>query len=181
MNLTVRNVDDNFYRLAEVEALYTEAFPENERAPFSMLVKKAKRDYVDFLAYYDGDLLAGMVYLVHGGELSYIFYIAVSSALRGRGYGSAILQALKTQYPGQSIFLAMEELDPAAPNYGQRLKRRGFYLANGFSLLGHKVQEGPVIFDLAGTDDRVTGTGYLAIMRRYVGLRRLFLKIRYIE
>lgn len=181
MNLTVRNVDGRFPDLAAVEALYLEAFPENERAPFSILVKKAKRAEVDFLAYYDGDTLVGMLYLLHGGELTYIFYIAVPRSLRGRGYGSAILQSLKRQYPGQSIFLAMEELEPEAPNYAQRLKRRSFYNANGFAVLGHKVQEGPVIFDLAGTDDRVTGAGYLTMMRRYIGLRRLFLKIRFIE
>lgn len=177
MELTVRPISAETPELQSVRELYEEAFPENERAPFKILLRKSKRRNVDFLAYFDGSLLVGMTYAVRMGDLCYLFYLAVPEALRNGGYGSEILQKLKLLCPGHRIFLAMEEFREDAPNYDMRIRRLGFYERNGFHLIGQKVQEGPEIFELAGTD-RVGGDEYKRLMHRYLGIMRLIVTIK---
>ena len=171
----------DFPRLDEIKELYESAFPENERAPFSVLVKKSRRENVDFKAYFDGETLVGMTYSVHQGNLTYLFYLAVPEALRGRGYGSEILQILKTMYPDHRIFLSMEEFRPDAPNYDIRLRRRAFYERNGYPLIGMRVQEGPEIFELAGTSADIRPEEYRKLMYRYLGIMRLIVKIKVLD
>lgn len=181
MSLEIISVDAKLPELRELENIYNAAFPLNERAPFRILLKKSRRGNVDFLAYYHDGKLCGMTYQLCMDGFVYLFYLAVSADMRGRGFGSEILQTLKLRYPGQSIFLSMEQLDPSAGNYDQRLKRRDFYAANGFDLLGRKVREGPVVFELAGTDSRITAAQYKKMMNSYMGILRYIVKTEFIE
>lgn len=164
----------NFFKLRN---LYQSAFPENERAPFLMLWAKSGRENVDFWAIYADEIFAGLLYIVHDGNLSYIFYLAVSSELRGQGIGSRILQALCKLYKGNRIFLGIEELDEHSPNYAERVKRKHFYMKNGFEELHHKIIEGTVIFELLGVGGDVTADEYQNLMRRHIG-ERMFQQIR---
>lgn len=181
MPLTITQVTKNLPELNELKHIYNEAFPTDERAPFRILLKKSARGNVDFLAFYDGSTLVGMSYQLCRGEFVYLFYLAVSDALRGHGYGSEILQALKELYPGKSIFLSMEQLDPNAENYAQRLKRRDFYEANGFHMLGRKVREWTVVYELVGTDNRIDAATYKKMMGDYMGIFRYIVKTEFIE
>ena len=156
----------NFFKLRN---LYQSAFPDNERAPFLMLWAKSGRKNVDFWAIYADEIFSGLLYIVHDGNLSYIFYLAVSSELRGQGIGSRILQALCKLYKENRICLAIEELDEHSPNYAERVKRKHFYMKNGFEELHHKVIEGTVIFELLGVGGDVLAHEYENLMHRYIG------------
>lgn len=177
----ILSVSKDFPRLDEIRELYESAFPENERAPFSVLVRKTRRKNVDFKAYFDGEALVGMTYSVHEGDLTYLFYLAVPEGLRGLGYGSEILQILKKVYPGHRIFLSMEEFRNDAPNYPIRLRRKGFYERNGYPLIGMRVQEGSEIFELAGTSADIRPEEYRRLMYRYLGIMRLIVKIKVLD
>lgn len=177
----ILSVTRSFTRLDEIRALYESAFPENERAPFSVLLRKSRRKNVDFKAYFDGETLVGMTYSVHQDDLTYLFYLAVPEELRGQGYGSEILQLLKQMYPDHRIFLSMEEFRTDAPNYAIRLRRKGFYERNGYPLIGTRVQEGPEIFELAGTSADVRPEEYIKLMHRYLGIMRLIVKIKVLD
>ena len=159
-----------------VKQLYMRAFPDDESAPFLMLVLKAKKKNVDFWSIRCNDEWAGMLYIVNYRDLSYIFYLAVSEECRGKGIGSAILQNARKLYKDRRLFLAIEQIDEASENYAERVSRRNFYIRNGFTELHKKLREGKVTYDILGTGGDVKGSEYKALMKSYAGsiLSKLF-------
>ena len=152
-----------------VRQLYMRAFPDEERAPFLMLMLKAKKKGVDFWSVSCDGEWTGLLYIVNHRDLSYVFYIAVSEEFRGQGIGSAILRAAQKIYKGRRLFLAIEQLDENAENYGQRVDRRNFYLRNGFTELHRKLREGNVTYEILGTGGDVRAEEYEALMKNYAG------------
>ena len=158
-----------------LEAIYLTAFPKNERSPFSMLVKKAEKGKGDFLTVKDGGGIIGMAYTVCGGSAAYLFYLAIADDKRGRGCGTAVLSALKERYRGRKLFLARERLDEPCDNLEQRIKRRDFYLANGFSDQNGHIKEGRVTYDIMSIGGPVTADDYRQLMVQWSG--RLFVRL----
>lgn len=179
MGMRVRRVQKRLPEYRKVKALYRSAFPADERIPFWLFMWKAKRKGVDFLSFYEGAQWVGFSYIISVPGLSYVFFLAVDDMVRGSGYGSRILTIIKRHYAGNRIFLAIEQLDPKAGNYKQRLKRRSFYEKNGFAFLGQKVKEGNVTYQLMGIGGSVDGKEYKRLMSGYLG--RLFGKFVKIE
>ena len=126
----------------KIKQLYVRAFPDEERAPFLMLVLKSRKEGVDFWSVRCDGEWVGMLYIVSYADLSYVFYLAVSEEHRGRGIGSAILRAARHHYKNRRLFLAIEQTDTDAENQEQRLERKNFYIRNGFEELHKKLREG---------------------------------------
>lgn len=84
MNIKLKNINTHRQYIPAISALYLEAFPESERAPFGKLLRRAKKPNVSFFACLDGDIWAGFVYVVNYRDMSYIFYLAIDEKLRGR-------------------------------------------------------------------------------------------------
>ena len=161
--------------LNSAKRLYHTAFPAEERAPWIMLRSRADKHRAELLAAMDGDSFAGMAYTVTYKDLTYLFYLAVEENRRGQGTGSRIISALRERYPGNTIFLAREQLDRSADNYPQRESRHRFYLANGFTDMDCRIREGKVIYDVMGTGRKVLPEEYEALMLHWSGrLVRLF-------
>ncbi len=193
MSLKLKKVTEkNEYQA--IEKIYTEAFPDNERAPMKLLIKRANKGKADFLALYDENILVGMSYVVCLRDLAYLFYIAVDREKRGRGYGSQTISALLERYRGKRFFLALEQLDKAADNYTQRVKRHEFYKACGLRDLPFKLKEGTVTFSAMGgrlldenskndSDDfTVRPEEYKELMNRYMGfIMRHLVDVRLLE
>ncbi len=152
-----------------VRSLYHRAFPSDERAPFWLLMRRSKCENVDFLEIYDGQIWVGLLYVIHDADLSYVFYFAIRDGMRGKGYGSATLAAIKRRYAGRRVFLAIEQLDPAAENYMERVKRKQFYQNSGLKELGCQLREASVVYDLLGIGGIVKPEEYAHMMRRYLG------------
>lgn len=64
------------------------------------------------------------------------FFLAIDRNARSKGYGGAALKALADAYPQLQIILDFEEIDENAENIDQRLRRKNFYLRNGFRKTG---------------------------------------------
>jgi GNAT superfamily N-acetyltransferase len=116
--------------LKKVGQLYNSSFPVTEKAPFRYLVEPF--DTVDFLAFYDGELFVGFVYLIFHSDISYIFYLAVDDSLRGKGYGTAILQYIRRHHPADRIILEIEDASVSTDNAEICMRRKNFYLQNGY-------------------------------------------------
>ena len=99
-----------------VKRLYKSAFPADEKAPFGLLMRKSKKDNVDFWAAYSNDKWIGLAYVLSYRDISYLFYLAIDDKARGNGFGSGVLGALKEKYKGRNLFLAIEEIDEKAEN-----------------------------------------------------------------
>lgn len=154
---------------SSIRALYKQAFPMNERAPFWLLMSKAKSSAADFWALYDNKKWVGIAYVVTYKKLAYIFYFAIKESERSKGYGEQAIHVLKEHYKGRRIFLALETPDTEADNYEQRIKRHAFYEKCGLSDMPYKLKEASVVYDIMGTGEAVEPEEYRDMMENYVG------------
>lgn len=178
--MELNKITEKHYR--DVKRLYVSAFPRCERPPFRLLKSRAKKGLGDFWVATEGETLIGFAYVIPYLDTAYLYYFAVSSGERGRGHGSRILSELKAIYSGKRFYLAREMLDENADNYAERVKRRAFYLKNGFSDLPIKIKEASVTFDVMGIGGVVKKEEYDAMMTAYCGrLIRAFIDMRLIE
>lgn len=173
MNIRLVNITRDPTHIEDIKRLYLTAFPEDERAPFDKLVRKAKRKDINFFACMDGGKWIGMLYILNYKDLSYIFYLAVDERSRGRGYGTAILKAALKKYQGRRFFLAIEQPDERADNFKQRLARQHFYENAGFERTGQRIQEANVIYDMLGVGGRVQPSEYRSLIWGFAGLMML--------
>jgi len=163
----------------QVKNLYNSAFPKEERAPFRLMMRKSKKDCVNFYAAFDDEKFVGLAYIIHNDNLAYLFYLAVDDTLRGKGYGSLILSALKERYSDKNLFLALEEADDTAPNAEQRKNRRKFYEKNGFKGIPYKMKEATVIYDVMSTNGDVTPDEYETLITKWSGkILKKFIEMR---
>ena len=130
--MEIREITDDSAELRILEAINEEAIPENERCALrDMLATGAKvwcivpeREPAGFMAvrYYR--------------NLVYLAYFAVRKDLRSKGIGGAALRELIRRNPGRQIVAEYEAPDPRRADNALRLRRRQFYLRNGFHETG---------------------------------------------
>ncbi len=129
----------------DLRALYESAFPDEERIPWDDLLRLVREMPLEFAEYRDGEGLMGLTIVYPRLRLSWFWYFAVPEKKRGRGIGQRILSALLARYEGRSAGLDMEDpAQPGAPNAAQRIRRRDFYIRNGFRETGVGKTFGPV-------------------------------------
>ncbi|MBQ3937283.1 MAG: GNAT family N-acetyltransferase, partial [Ruminococcus sp.] len=121
--------DDRFDAL---NAIYTEAFPPQERFGLDIMLRLADEGKLDVFALMDSGEAAGMVVMCLHGHTAYVCYFAIDKALRGKGLGSEVISSICSHYAGRQIVLEIEALDKSAENYPQRKRREEFYLRAGF-------------------------------------------------
>ena len=134
--LEARPVKKGSPDVSKVENLINSVFPKNERMPMAFLLSRAKKNFTDFLAYYDENEFVGFVYLATNNDITFILYIAIDSTIQSKGYGSMILSQVKAQYPNNRLVLNIQSLDEHAENNEQRIRRRAFYIKNGYEDAG---------------------------------------------
>lgn len=125
---------------ANVKRIYFDAFPKKERMPFFLMVAMSKLWNTQFLSFYDGDILCGTVYFARNRKLVFVMFLAVEERFRSKGYGSAILQAIKNRYPNRKKIVTIEPCDANAPDFAQRWKRKALYLHNGYGETGYRMR-----------------------------------------
>ena len=113
-----------------------EAFPPSERASIDGLFDSNDGGNLDMIGIYAGEELAGFFAVRKFRSIRYLAYFAVSAHRRSGGIGSRALSLLKQFYPEGQIVVEFEAPDEAAENNTLRLRRRDFYLRNGFQKTG---------------------------------------------
>lgn len=120
----------------QINFLAKEAFPPEEYLAPDKLVKMSKADNFDFLALTDDDAFIGFMVVQTHKELAYLFFLAIDPSCRAKGYGSRAIETLRALYPDKKQVVDLEMQDSTAPNNEQRIKRRQFYLKNGYKETG---------------------------------------------
>lgn len=172
--LKTKFVNNKLSDLNTVKSLFFTLFPVVERVPFWFLLMKAKKNFVDFLAFYDEEDFAGFVYLITRKNLTLILYIAVNSTMQGKGYGSCILNYVKTLYPGNRFIIDIEAVNAYANNHEQRKKRRAFYIKNGYVPTGFFLIEKTEIYETLTHGGDCSITECQALIKKFTG-RALYL------
>ena len=120
-----------------VREIYRASFPREERMPFFLMCLLAKMPQTQFLAFREGEQVCGFAYMAVLDGMEFLLFLAVDPALRSRGYGSAILREIAALYPDCKRLVSIERCDAPADNAAQRLRRRQFYLRNGYAQTGY--------------------------------------------
>lgn len=152
----------------QVKKLYTEAFPANERPPLLLLALKARKGAGEILGVYDDETFVGLTILVHHADMVYVFFLAVEATQRGAGRGASILAELAQRHTGKRLMLAIEDPDAPCDNLPLRLRRRSFYLRNGYQPTGFKLCESGVVYEMLATAP-VTYGDYQQLMTVFLG------------
>lgn len=140
MQLITKAISRRAKNYKKAKVLYKEAFPKEERMPFLMMWVLSKMPGSELLAFHDGDVFCGLTYVAASDGIAFITYIAVEAHLRAKGYGSCMLKMIEDMYPHHKIILYMDRCDiPASDERAKRLRRRAFYLKNGFRDTGYLV------------------------------------------
>ena len=148
----------------QARAIYLEAFPKEERLPWWLLRLNATRKGIDITGWLEDDRLRGITVSVTEGGLHFLLFFAIHPQCRGKGYGSAILEALKTQY--ETVVLNVEPLLPDAPNLSQRQRRFRFYNRCGFRDTGYHVWEVGGMFRVLSTKEILDVPAYKQLFRK---------------
>ena len=146
--------------------LYAQAFPKEERLPWWVLRLSTLVPDVALTAYYDGANFCGFTHTTSTDKVLFLMFFAVQSDLRGKGYGSAILDYLKRQNPGKAIVLNVEPLDPTVSNAQERVNRMLFYRKNGFYDTGYDITEVGGIFRVLSTVPKLDTNAYRKVFRK---------------
>ncbi len=166
-DVQLRRVDGSRGERRWIRRLYRDAFPPEERPPFFLLRLRAKEN-VDWWRIEARGELCGFFYALTDRDLAYVFFLAIDAGARGQGVGTAALRELLRIYAGKRVFLAIEQLDPAAKNYGERVRRKQFYQRCGLEEMHKRMQEGGVVYELLGTGGSVSDAEYQALIRQWL-------------
>lgn len=136
MQLKIEHIIDKSKFWNEINMLAKEAFPVEEYLSPDELLKMSKESNLDFLLLTDNNQFVGFIVMQIYKNMAYLFFLAINSNCRSKGYGSYAIKALKNAYPGKQQVVDLEKIDKTASNYKQRLKRKEFYLKNGYKETG---------------------------------------------
>ncbi|NLT09966.1 MAG: GNAT family N-acetyltransferase [Ruminococcus sp.] len=134
------------------DAINEEAFPECERNSLDSLYASDTEERLDMLGIYEDENIVGFFTVRIFENIRYLAYFAVSHDKRSSGIGNKALQLLKQRYPGAQIVTEFEAPDENCSNNSLRLRRRDFYLRNGFCETGWYSFYDDTEFAIACTD-----------------------------
>ena len=122
--ITARDED-----LVKVEKLYQTSFPDDERMPFGHLLLDSRREIEGI---YEDGVFCGFISLFTFKFMTYIAFFAVEMRRRGNGIGSVVLELVHEAKPDNILFLDIEAIEPTDNESSLRVRRKRFYLNNGF-------------------------------------------------
>lgn len=164
-----------------MKKMYFEAFPKEERVPWMWLMMQSRKQFIEFIAFYDEDQFVGFAYIISRQKLTYIFYLAVNSELRGGGYGSKILQDIFKMYEGQHFAISVEPIDDTADNAAQRRSRVKFYERNGFTMSSKLALEQGVKYSMMYHNSDFEKQDYIDLIAYYAGIFSGIFKTEFID
>jgi len=147
----------------ELRRLYETAFPVGEQIPYDDLIHLLDVMDIDYTAYYEGEMLVGLMMVLRLPKYNWGWYFAVCEPLRGKGYGQHIWSTTLNKYRGGNPFVIDIEspLQSDAPNPEQRRCRHAFYLRNGMKDTGtNRTYNGITFTILSNSDEPFTLQDY---------------------
>lgn len=145
---------------ARLYRLYRGTFPRAERKPFAVIRKMQRRGKTDIWYCTRGGSFVGFAITINGPEHILVDYLAVAPSQRGGGVGSAALGALRRQYADKQLFLEIESVWEDVPDREARLRRKQFYLRNGFVPMNVMIWLFGVKMELLGTGSKLSYEQY---------------------
>ena len=166
--MIIKRIDRFSRDIKKLERLYDASFPNEERIPFRYLVASLNKDRI-MDAYYSDDELVGLTVMFMADDLAYLSYICIAEKMQGRGYGTQILNVIKDEYRNCRIVIDIEELDPESDNNEERLRRRNFYIRNGFMVTDVFYRYYFVDYEILSFNGLITVDEWKKVIRKHWG------------
>ena len=158
------SIKENENYIPNIQTLYESSFPEDEQVPFFRLKEQAQTELSDIYAIFDKNEFIAMLCTVYYEDIIFLWYIAVEEKYQNQGYGSLILKEMQERYKEYRLVLNIE----IAENQIQ-LKRKNFYIKNGFKECGFYTEEYGVKYEMLYYGNKITYPEYEKMMRNYSG------------
>lgn len=129
-------------------------------------MKISEQDDFDFLALIEGDAFIGFMVIQTCQNLVYLFFLAIDKKYRQKGYGSKAITAMEERYPDRQYVVDFEMIEDNAPNRMQRIKRREFYLKNGYQETGLFLTYGGVNYEVFCMHGPLEVNAFKELMKR---------------
>lgn len=149
----------------QVEKIYNDSFPKDERANFSVLILGLVRNCELFILK-EENILCGFIYLINYKDMTFILYLAIDSLKRSKGYGGYILRWCKEYKKDNIIYLNIDEINDKFEDNDIRKKRLKFYLSNGFYLTEYLSVEKKCNFNIMSTANKFDLESYTKLDKR---------------
>jgi len=153
-----------------IRELYERSFPKDERIPFVRLLRFLNEERIMEAVYCDGELI-GMTYVFLDEDIIYLAYLCVREDWRDQGLGTRILKHLYDAYPERRFIIDIEETRKEDENYEEELKRRSFYLRNGFESTGIFYRFYNVDYELLSSGGALNRQEWQALLAKHWGVR----------
>ena len=178
MNLLIKTVTSDFEDINALERLNNEAFPAEERMEIDEMMQLISRRIIEVTAVYDDSTFVGFYALSVRKPTAYVFFLAIDSSKRSRGYGSKALALMKKQYAGYQSVLDMEAIDDEAENIEQRKARKSFYLCNGYHETGYYLDYNDLIMEVLCADEELDADSFRILLDKLKIRKTPFVLVR---
>ena len=131
MNLRIKKVNRKNKDKKKIKELFKASFPKEERMPFWLMYIMTKISSTELLSFYDENIFCGFIYMATIDKITFIIYLVVEEDIRSKGYGSAVLNEIQSMYEDNKLIVYIDIADEAQDS-DQRLKRKKFYINNGY-------------------------------------------------
>lgn len=137
---------------AALQAINEEAIPEQERCSMDELFDTGADGNLEVLGIYVSGEPVGFLAVRKYKRVRYLAYFAVRADLRSQGIGSAAIQELFRQHPECQTIVEYESPDFDDADRDLRLRRKHFYLRNGFYETGWNTCYDGMEFEIGCSD-----------------------------
>lgn len=146
----------------EVNEIYKTSFPEEERyISLNKMIKQ--KDTILYCLIDEKKTVLGIIYLMVYNNTIFVLYLAVNQNIRSKGYGAYLLNWCLEKYADKTIYLNIDEVDEKAEDYEIRLRRKNFYLRNGFYMTNLMSLEDVQNFNVLANKEKVNINEYIKL------------------
>lgn len=121
------------------------------------------------LSFYEKNLFVGFCYLINNNNLTFIPYLAINDNIRSKGYGTKIINKIKSIYKDNRIILDIEPIDKNSENNEQRIRRKNFYNKNGFRSLPILMLDGEETYEILIYNGECTTKEFNNLYKNFIG------------
>lgn len=153
----------------QVQKLYGEAFPEEEKKPWAMMEQLVCEGKMELLAIVEEGAFVGLAMNMLSPKTALLDYFAISADKRSGGYGGRAVRMLQERFSDKKYIFEIEMQDPDAENAEDRRRRKAFYLRNGLKETGVFANVYHTDFELLTPDGSLTYEEYVDMLRLILG------------
>lgn len=161
MNVTLEK-PKHILQWLQIYLTYLQAFPAEERKPFSLIVRMYRQKKSDIWCICQQGKMKGFASTINSETIILLDYLAIDSSCRGEGIGSKTLSALREKYQGKGLLVEIESPFEEGDDREARIRRKQFYLNSGMQELRVMVELFGVNMELLSWNCSLDFEGYKA-------------------